>query len=70
MVRGATLTGNGPEVLNQVTMVGNDLGFGTGTCGKDGQGVPVGDAQPTLAIREMVVGGMNSPQGGPGIRRL
>jgi len=50
--------------------VGNDLGFGTGTCGKDGQGVPVGDAQPTLAIREMVVGGMNSPQGGPGIRRL
>lgn len=70
MVRGATLTGNGPEVLNQVTMVGNDLGFGTGTCGKDGQGVPVGDAQPTLAIREMVVGGMNAPQGGPGIRRL
>lgn len=68
MVRGATLTGNGPEVLRQVTMVGNDLGFGTGTCGKDGQGVPVGDAQPTMAIGEMVVGGKTG--GGPRIRRL
>ncbi|MCL2336821.1 MAG: TldD/PmbA family protein [Firmicutes bacterium] len=57
MVRGATLTGNGPAVLNIVEAVGNDLGFTIGTCGKDGQGVPVGDAQPTLRIKELVVGG-------------
>jgi TldD protein len=56
-VRGATLTGNGPEVLKKILMVGTDLGFGIGTCGKDGQGVPVADAQPTLLIDEMVVGG-------------
>lgn len=56
-VRGATLAGNGPEVLKSMDMVGNDLGFGFGTCGKDGQGVPVGDAQPTLRIPEIVVGG-------------
>lgn len=56
-VRGATLTGNGPEVLKMIDMVGNDLGFGVGTCGKDGQGVPVSDAQPTLRIPEIVVGG-------------
>jgi len=59
-VRGATLAGNGPEVLKSVDMVGNDLGFGLGTCGKDGQGVPVGDAQPTLRIPEMVVGGRDT----------
>ncbi len=47
-VRGATITGNGPEALGMIDAVGNDLGFGLGTCGKDGQGVPVGDAQPTL----------------------
>jgi TldD protein len=57
LVRGATLTGNGPEVLKAIDMVGSDLGFGIGTCGKDGQGVPVSDAQPTLRIPEMVVGG-------------
>ena len=56
-VRGATLVGNGPEVLKKIDMVGNDLGFGIGTCGKDGQGVPVSDAQPTLRIQEIVVGG-------------
>jgi len=56
-VRGATLTGNGPEVLNRIDLVGSDLGFGIGTCGKDGQGVPVADAQPTLRIPEIVVGG-------------
>ncbi len=56
-VRGATLTGNGPEVLKKVEKVGNDLGFGIGTCGKDGQGVPVADAQPTLLISEIIVGG-------------
>ena len=56
-VRGATLAGNGPEVLQQISMVGNDLGFGIGTCGKDGQGVPVSDAQPTLLIPAITVGG-------------
>ncbi len=57
LVRGATLTGNGPEVLRTIDMVGSDLGFGIGTCGKDSQGVPVSDAQPTLRIPEIVVGG-------------
>ena len=47
-VRGATITGNGPEALSMIDMVGSDLGFALGTCGKEGQGVPVGDAQPTL----------------------
>ena len=56
-VRDATLTGNGPEILKLIDMVGNDLGFGIGTCGKDGQGVPVADAQPTLRIPAIVVGG-------------
>lgn len=56
-VRGATLTGNGPEVLNRISMVGSDLGFGIGTCGKDGQGVPVSDAQPTLLISAITIGG-------------
>jgi TldD protein len=56
-VRGATLTGNGPEVLKKVTKIGSDLGFGIGTCGKDGQGAPVSDAQPTLLISGMTVGG-------------
>lgn len=58
MVKGATITGNGPEILKSVDMVGNDLGFGIGTCGKDNQGVPVADAQPTLRIPEMIVGGL------------
>ncbi|MGA7828876.1 MAG: TldD/PmbA family protein [Geobacteraceae bacterium] len=56
-VRGATLTGNGPDVLKKVTKIGSDLGFGIGTCGKDGQGAPVSDAQPTLLISEITVGG-------------
>ena len=56
-VRGATMAGNGPEILNKITMVGNDLGFGIGTCGKDGQGAPVADAQPTIRIEEIIVGG-------------
>jgi TldD protein len=56
-VRGAMLIGNGPQVLKDIDMVGSDLGFGIGTCGKDGQGVPVADAQPTLRIPELVVGG-------------
>ncbi|WP_298269123.1 TldD/PmbA family protein [Geobacter sp.] len=56
-VRGATLTGNGPDVLKKIVRVGSDLGFGIGTCGKDGQGVPVSDAQPTMLIEEITVGG-------------
>ncbi len=57
-VRGATLTGNGPKVLKEIDRVGNDLGFAIGTCGKDGQGAPVSDAQPTLRIPSLVVGGV------------
>lgn len=56
-VRGATLTGNGPKVLMDIDRVANDLGFGIGTCGKEGQGSPVADAQPTLRIPSIVVGG-------------
>ncbi len=56
-VRGATLIGNGPKVLREINMVGNDLGFEIGTCGKEGQGVPISDGQPTLRIPRMIVGG-------------
>jgi len=56
-IRGATLVGNGPKVMSMVDRVGSDLGFSTGTCGKDGQGAPVTDAQPTLRIPELTVGG-------------
>lgn len=56
-VRGATLAGNGPESLWNVEMVGNDLGYAIGTCGKNGQSVPVADAQPTLKIHGLTVGG-------------
>ncbi|MBK8174478.1 MAG: metalloprotease TldD [Rhodospirillales bacterium] len=58
-VKGATLIGNGPDVLTRVGMVGNDLELdaGIGTCGKDGQGVPVGVGQPTLRIDNLTVGG-------------
>jgi TldD protein len=59
-VRGATLTGNGPQVLASIDRVGSDLGFSIGTCGKDGQGSPVSDAQPTLRIPELTVGGVVS----------
>ncbi len=58
-VRGATLTGSGPAVLMQIDRVASDLGFGLGTCGKEGQGSPVADAQPTLRIPNMVVGGLH-----------
>ena len=58
-VKGATLIGNGPEVMTRVTMVGNDLELdaGIGVCGKDGQSVPVGVGQPTLRIDGLTVGG-------------
>ena len=58
-VKGATLIGNGPDVLKRVSMVGRDLELdsGVGTCGKEGQSVPVGVGQPTLLIDELTVGG-------------
>jgi len=58
-VKGATLIGNGPDVLTRVAMVGNDkaLDTGIGTCGKEGQSVPVGVGQPTLKIHDLTVGG-------------
>jgi TldD protein len=58
-VKGATLVGNGPDVLTRVSMVGNDLKLdqGVGTCGKEGQSVPVGVGQPTLKIDGLTVGG-------------
>ena len=58
-VKGAMLIGDGPEVLGKISMVGNDLALdrGVGTCGKDGQSVPVGVGQPTLKIDELTVGG-------------
>ena len=58
-VRGATLIGNGPDVLTRVSMIGNDLALdpGVGTCGKEGQSVPVGVGQPTLRIDGLTVGG-------------
>ena len=57
MVKGASLMGNGPQILNLIDLVGNDLGWGVGTCGKDGQGVPVADAQPTMRISSILIGG-------------
>ena len=58
-VKGATLVGNGPDVLTRVSMVGNDLRLdeGIGSCGKDGQTVPVGVGQPTLRVDALTVGG-------------
>jgi TldD protein len=58
-VKGATLIGNGPDALTRVTMIGNDLELdsGVGTCGKEGQSVPVGVGQPTLKIEGLTVGG-------------
>ena len=61
-VKGATLIGNGPDVLTRVSMIGNDmqLDSGVGTCGKEGQSVPVGVGQPTLKIDGLTVGGTAS----------
>lgn len=60
-VKGATLIGNGPDVLTRVSMIGNDMALdpGVGTCGKEGQSVPVGVGQPTLRIDGLTVGGTN-----------
>lgn len=60
-VKGATLIGNGPEAMNRISMVGNDLKLddGVGVCGKEGQSVPVGVGQPTLRIDGLTVGGTN-----------
>ena len=59
LVKGASLIGNGPEVMDRVTMVGNDLAISEGmwTCGKHGQGVPVGQGMPHLKVSEITVGG-------------
>ncbi len=61
-IKGATLIGNGPDALTRVSMIGNDLGLdsGVGTCGKEGQSVPVGVGQPTLRIDGLTVGGTGS----------
>ena len=58
-VKGATLIGNGPDVLTRVAMIGNDMSLdpGIGTCGKNGQGVPVGVGLPTLKLSGLTVGG-------------
>ena len=58
-IKGATLIGSGPEAMNQVSLIGNDMRLdpGVGTCGKDGQSVPVGVGQPTLRIDGLTVGG-------------
>jgi TldD protein len=58
-LKGAMLIGNGPTDLHRITMVGNDLQLdsGIGTCGKNGQGVPVGVGQPTLRMERITVGG-------------
>jgi TldD protein len=61
-VKGATLIGNGPEVLKHVSMLGNDLQLdsGVGTCGKEGQSVPVGVGQPTMLVDKLTVGGTST----------
>jgi len=57
-LREGNLIGNGPEVLQNIDVLGNDFEMGSpGTCGKDGQGVPVGDGQPTLRVTALTVGG-------------
>ncbi|HUF96960.1 MAG TPA: TldD/PmbA family protein [Ilumatobacter sp.] len=57
-LRDANLMGNGPQVLLDIDLLGNDFAMGSpGTCGKDGQGVPVGDGQPTLRVKSLTVGG-------------
>jgi TldD protein len=66
-VKGASLIGNGPDALTRVTLVGNDLALdsGVGTCGKEGQSVPVGVGQPTIRIEGLTVGGTGTSTGAP-----
>ncbi len=61
-VKGATLIGNGPDAMNTVSMIGNDLQLdsGVGTCGKEGQSVPVGVGMPTIRLDSLTVGGTAS----------
>jgi TldD protein len=59
LIRSANLLGNGPDVLKAIDLVGSDMGWSVGTCGKDGQGAPVSDGLPTLRIpKGVVVGGL------------
>jgi TldD protein len=61
LIRGANLLGNGPDVLKTIDLVGSDIGWSVGTCGKEGQGAPVSDGLPTLRIpKGVVVGGLSS----------
>ena len=62
-VKGATLTGNGPDALRKIVAVGRELYLDHGTCGKSGQGVPVTDGQPTLLIEDLTVGGCDTDDG-------
>jgi TldD protein len=60
-LREGNLIGNGPQVLRDIDLLGNDFKMGNpGTCGKDGQGVPVGDGQPTLRVKSLTIGGTAS----------
>ena len=60
-LREGNLIGNGPDVLRHIEVIGNDFAMGSpGTCGKDGQGVPVGDGQPTLRVAALTIGGTAS----------
>ena len=70
-VKGATLIGNGPDALTRVSMIGNDIALdaGVGTCGKEGQSVPVGVGQPTLRIDGLTVGERRKPYGRACLRR-
>jgi len=56
-LRNANLIGNGPDVLSKIDAIGNDLEMCSGTCGKDGQSVPVGCGQPTLRVTGITIGG-------------
>jgi len=59
LIRSANLLGNGPEVAESIDLVGSDMGWSVGTCGKDGQGAPVSDGLPTLRIpKGVVIGGI------------
>ena len=62
-MKGATLIGNGPDAMGRISMIGTDMKLddGIGTCGKDGQGVPVGVGQPTVKMRGITVGGTEVP---------